>query len=285
MAINVFEGARRITKLLAALWVGGWVIAAFYVSPSVDVTYKIASPRAAPIKIMEACPADSTTEHVYDKVTQSGTKTAVTLCFLERTTDNGNKITSRVETVTPNPFDQFDTVEPNMITPSRVDSVSPSRAVPDNDLPENVTANMPQANDPREELIALRRMAELEDEAAKAPADKSSAGRDYSAELFGGTNAPETQPQIDKSKIKWDSPQAVPLREVNFDPVAEKEAFIIPQSDEEWIDGQWWPLIMKEIGWGALGAVSGLLFLFAFTWTMGWIARGFLGIPRGQDHR
>lgn len=33
---------------------------------------------------------------------------------------------------------------------------------------QKVTANMPQANDPREELIALRRMAELEDKAATA---------------------------------------------------------------------------------------------------------------------
>ncbi len=28
-----------------------------------------------------------------------------------------------------------------------------------------------------------------------------------------------------------------------------------------------------------------LAFLYGFSWTVGWILRGFLGIPRGQDHK
>ena len=257
MAINVFEGARRIAKLLAALWVGGWVVAAFYVSPSVNVTYKIANPGAASIRITEECPADSATEHVYDKVTQSGTKTAVTLCLhlpKKPKFSVDDVFSSRVGTETENPFDKFDTA-----------SQPPKKQKFDIDLALDESAPAPE---PDPELPEAPGPPEPEVQAAE-------------------TNQvqPLPQPKIDKSKIEWDSPQAVPLREVDFDPFAEMETFVLPQSDEEWIDGQWWPLFMKEIGWGALGAVSGLLFLLAFTWTTGWIVRGFMGIPKGQDHK
>jgi len=31
MAVNIFEGARRITKLSVAVWVACWVLAAFFI--------------------------------------------------------------------------------------------------------------------------------------------------------------------------------------------------------------------------------------------------------------
>jgi hypothetical protein len=30
---------------------------------------------------------------------------------------------------------------------------------------------------------------------------------------------------------------------------------------------------------------GGLVFIWAFTWIVGWITRGFMGIPRGQDSK
>ena len=214
MAINVFEGARRIAKLLAILWVGGWVIAAFYVSPSVDVTYKIVTPGAAPIKITEACPADSTTEHVYDKVTQSGTKTVVTLCF---------------------PKPRFSVAE----------------------ALEEIKAEEMKTGKVQESGPATFKV--------KTP--------DGSIMNISAPPGATEEQAIEFAAAMW-KPQSTL-----------KDAFVLPQSDEKWIDGQWWLLAIKEIGWGALGAVSGLLFLLAFTWTTGWIVRGFMGIPRGQDHR
>jgi len=32
-------------------------------------------------------------------------------------------------------------------------------------------------------------------------------------------------------------------------------------------------------------AFGGLLFILAFTWEIGWIVRGFMGILRGQDQK
>ena len=54
---------------------------------------------------------------------------------------------------------------------------------------------------------------------------------------------------------------------------------------EEAKDGQWLPQLLKDLGQKVLGAISGLLFLWAFTWVIGWVVRGFMGIPRGQDKK
>ena len=185
MAINVFEGARRIAKLLAVLWVGGWVVAAFSVSPSVSVTYKILYPGATPLRMTGECPPDGTTELLFDEVTQRATKTFVTMCFPARSADNGDRL-------------------------------------------------IPYLVDPADGGIWMKEA--------------------YSSEVMEYTK-----------RVKG--------------------TFALPQSDEKWIDEQWWPQFMKEIGWGALVAVSGLVILLAFTWTTGWIVRGFMGIPRGQDHK
>jgi len=56
-----------------------------------------------------------------------------------------------------------------------------------------------------------------------------------------------------------------------------------------WIIG--W--IIKALNWGmqsnpivfASVAFGGLLFILVFTWVIGWIMRGFMGIPRGQDQK
>lgn len=167
MTINVFEGARRIAKLLAALWVVGWVIAAFYVSPSVDAKYKIIYPGGPLLNLTGECPSDGITELV-EKETTKATRTLVTLCFTAQTFHNGDRL-----------------------------------------IPYFVLA------------------------------DGNILGREkYSTEVSEYTKR-----------------------------VAEN--FAPPKADEKSIDKQWWPLFLKEIGWRALGAVSGLLFLFAFTWTMG----------------
>ena len=50
-------------------------------------------------------------------------------------------------------------------------------------------------------------------------------------------------------------------------------------------DGQWLPQLLKDLGQKVLGVISGLFFLWAFIWVIGWNVRGFMGIPKGQDQR
>ena len=50
-------------------------------------------------------------------------------------------------------------------------------------------------------------------------------------------------------------------------------------------DGQWLPQLLKDLGQKVLGVISGLFFLWAFAWVIGWIVRDFMGIPRGHDKK
>ena len=50
-------------------------------------------------------------------------------------------------------------------------------------------------------------------------------------------------------------------------------------------DGQWLPQLLKDLGQKVLGVISGLFFLWAFTWVIGWIVRDFMGIQRGPDNK
>jgi len=50
-------------------------------------------------------------------------------------------------------------------------------------------------------------------------------------------------------------------------------------------EGKWWTQFLKDLGQKVFWTISGLLFLWAFTWAIGWIVRGFMGIPRGQDKK
>lgn len=64
-----------------------------------------------------------------------------------------------------------------------------------------------------------------------------------------------------------------------------KEMFVLDQEAETWIDGQWWPRRLKYILELTLWCIGGLVFLWGMMWAIGWIVRGFLGIPKGQDKK
>jgi len=60
----------------------------------------------------------------------------------------------------------------------------------------------------------------------------------------------------------------------------------VGNTDEEWADTQWWAIFLKAhlALWGTLVTIN-LLFLWFFAWLIGWVVRGFMGIPKGQDHK
>ena len=45
------------------------------------------------------------------------------------------------------------------------------------------------------------------------------------------------------------------------------------------------PLRWEKIKLNSLWTFGGLAFLFIFSWSIGWIVRGFAGIPSGQDKK
>ena len=180
MAINMFEGARRIAKIAAALWVIGWIVAGVTFSPSpfISVTYLIEGP-GKPLARIEADKCNDDGKETLKAKTAKGTEAWVDLCFRSELADDGVRVYA------------------------------------------------------------------------------------YDNQSFS----------------RWTSPQVLAYT------AQVKARFTLPQTDETWIDNQGRLEYIQELGWGAMGAVSGILLLFAFSWAVGWIVRGFMGIPRGADSR
>ena len=63
------------------------------------------------------------------------------------------------------------------------------------------------------------------------------------------------------------------------------DSLLVSAADEAWADDQYWPARWKQFGIGAVWLLGGLAALWLFTFTTGWIVRGFAGIPMGKDHR
>jgi len=78
--MNIFEGARRVTKITAALIAFGFIFYGAVNSPTMYATYNIAFGKS-PALTDEGCPSDSQSEHIYRK-TSNDTNVSLTLCFL-----------------------------------------------------------------------------------------------------------------------------------------------------------------------------------------------------------
>lgn len=61
--------------------------------------------------------------------------------------------------------------------------------------------------------------------------------------------------------------------------------FRLPKADSDWADSQWWPARWEQIWLGAKWLAGGLFVIFLFSAITGWIVRGFMGIPMGQDRK
>lgn len=61
--------------------------------------------------------------------------------------------------------------------------------------------------------------------------------------------------------------------------------FHLSKADEEWADSQLWPIRWRKVKKASAWLFGGLLVLWMFTAIVGWIARGFFGIPSGRDSR
>lgn len=268
MAINVFEGARRIAKSAAAIWAVGWIIAAFYVSPSIDVTYTLAEDVLA--KRTNECPLDSAIQY-HDILTKSGTKASVKLCIVTSARGELIKLAKEADKMG--------------------DRDAASRAIT------------------MIEELDFKKRAQLEAALAKADA----AGNADDAYIIAseisrmrGKNAAISTSHRDDSGIstfELTSPDGRKFEVTGPEGATKEQAlnyaegqwhtysgdirgvFTIPKADESWIDDQWWPQLLRDLGPGALVAATGLIFLWAFTFGTGWVIRGFMGIPQGADQR
>lgn len=61
--------------------------------------------------------------------------------------------------------------------------------------------------------------------------------------------------------------------------------FKLSKADEEWADSVAWSERWENTKIGVAVTIGGLAFLWIFSWCVGWIVRGFAGIPSGQDFK
>ncbi|MDP3008110.1 MAG: hypothetical protein Q8N30_03465 [Methylococcales bacterium] len=94
MKINIFEGARRVTKLIAVIWVLGMSFYAFTDKGYVHAYFRVDSPDSVPIKMSEQedCDEDDAKEYLSSQYTSKGSTIIVTLCFKSMIFDNGRKL-------------------------------------------------------------------------------------------------------------------------------------------------------------------------------------------------
>jgi hypothetical protein len=83
MKINIFEGARRVTKLITAIWVLGMSVYAFTEKSYIPAYFRVDLPDVVPIRMteQERCDQNDAKESLSSQYTSKGSEINVTLCF------------------------------------------------------------------------------------------------------------------------------------------------------------------------------------------------------------
>lgn len=187
--MNIFEGSRRILKVVCGATVIGFGIAALYINPSSTIYFRVDSPTSIPVRISAGCPSGSASEF-FSTWTDKNSRAWVTLCF------------------PPSTFKDSKTGKDVLLVPYEYD-------------PKTQT---------------------------------TWGGAQYSSEVSSYT-----------SKVR--------------------NAFILPPEDQKWIDTQFWHNVLREIGTGFIGMCLMLASILGLSWVIGWVVRGFMGIPKGKDSK
>jgi hypothetical protein len=230
VAINMFEGARRIALAVGATWTLGCVAYSALQEPRAELVFSIASLGAVP-EPAEHCGDEDARQYI-SRDFAPGRAISVTLCFTAHRANDGRMLV---------PYELAVDVE-----------------LPDGRVVQNVPPTLAQT-----ELLARLKangidVSRLTDTSGRGwepvwrtywrmDGRYSSVVSAYTQRIADGFNLPQPSRDAAASKV-WDS-RVQQWREVF----------------------QVWML--------------GLLFGWALTAIIGWIARGFLGIPRGMDKR
>ena len=252
--MNIFAGSRRIATVAAALWIVGWLIAAAAHETKVSARYDfIVGSNFANFAGFDlySCP-----QNTYDRSlnikTESGRPIQITLCIA------GTSI---------NVPQGFILDDPTLLLkdPSYINAPLDIKQKLFNthvaQSSDYLSANLATKNAIREKF-GVPGIQELE----KAPFDpdaylarKEGAGTNYQS------NTGNPFDIFDENKIH--------------------AAFKIRKEDQVRLDDQWWKSWRTAYGQGLAIMIGGLATLLIFSLSTGWIVRGFMDIPRGQDQK
>jgi hypothetical protein len=181
-SMNIFEGSRRISKLILGSIVVVYIYTVITETPQLSIKYNISFPNDPYVRVESDCSSDDYSEYI-TRTTKKGNIVSVTLCFLASESTDGSKVI---------PF------------------------------------------------------------------------------------------KIDRNTREWWG-NAKYSTDVNEYTSRVSSNFKIPEGDEKYIDDQWWRVWFKDIKSGFVTTIECLIGFWFFTLVVGWIVRGFMGIPSGQD--
>lgn len=271
--MNIFEGARRISYVIAALVAVGFgmnVYAVFGKShfvPTVPVSYLISSPDSPPVRV-QGCGRGNLV-HTKVVTTSDNKRALATLCFTfpeitapatleEALSKYENKQRLQHTGGTIYPPDGF------IIVTDGQHSVSM----------QHFRNTYPQFKELTDRQVADRWHQKIY---------KNMPLVDFETKIEFGKNS-----SFDLSTAKPVSYDelATTYGGLNDEQVKKRVAdFQIPPADNDYIDSQVRWNMFKDAGTLLLQMLATLLGFWVFVWAVGWVVRGFMGIPRGQDTR
>jgi hypothetical protein len=268
MKHNIFRGGRLLAKLLGAVWVVSWLGYAVYGEPGASMSYVIGWPDEPPLKV-EGCGREDATKDVVVKI-GSGQSIGVTLCFKSQITNDGRwlvpysggTLATAQEVIgwTAANSEKLGSAEFEQLVRKYLEARMMSRGF------ESSTTRLGI------EIIAMKweplYAAYLEaQKQGNAPLAKKFA--DELAALTG---------------IRFSSNEHHSIEFARYvDAVG--EWFTLPPGDVEDAKRQFWSARQELWKDAALFLFGGLLAGWALVACIGLIARGFMGVPRGQDSR
>lgn len=244
--LNVFEGARRIALALGALWVVGCIAYAVFAEPYASATFAIPGPGEAHVKA-ERCADDDATAYTTTK-TSKGQSVGILLCFTARKAADGRLLV---------PYS----------TITRVPDGSPAgiyvEGIPSSMSRAEVMAKLKESGYEAGNVDAAEMTLPMKAQLQFAPPD----GKE--APLWG---------HYLKLDVKYSSEVSEYTRKA-------ADRFTVGASDMEGLEKLCSQALFDQWKSSLQVLFGGLAFGWVLMATTGWIIRGFLGLPRGQDAR
>lgn len=248
MKVNFFEGARRIALVVGAMWAIGWLAYGVFNEPYVSVTYAVAWPGEKPTRAKEC--ADRDAREYIARTASNDQLVSVTLCFSAQEANDGRLLVPYAA-VPHQPSGRMAWEKDPIVSTGEAAPISSGSGAT---LRELYLA-LKDANAKGDVARAKNLVAQID----TLPPEKQQPPRyllrdPYASEVTTYTNA---------VAAKFTLPA---------EGVSEANALIRDARMEQW----------KNV---ALGIVSGLAVGWVLVFIIGWIVRGFFGVPRGKDTR
>jgi hypothetical protein len=249
MPMNIFSGARRTAMVIGIAWVASWLIAGALHKTVVHARYDfvLAKNYTYFAGFDLDCPIKNY-QRSFEIETKASQPVQVTICFFGSSKDISEKLVLESIDIKTSTISEL---EDALLNAYKAGDTQAARLLAD-------------------EIIRLRQVSKIDFYLLLEAERKGSLPTDK-LELLGGAR---------KSGL-------VPAQLGLSQPAAEtfnSEMKILKDEDANF-NQKWWSTWRSTYAEGLSVMVGGIVALWIFSLSTGWIVRGFLGIPRGKDQR